>query len=116
MGNLRKEMQETAAAMDKAMGPEFGARFRKNMAKNMAQGLANSMAEQFLKKEMAESKDLGSLKKELAEKMKKLALETEGAPVPLGREGDTSEKGSKAKEKGSKVKAKGFVNLKRDEL
>jgi hypothetical protein len=112
MGNLRKEMQETAAAMDKAMGPEFGARFRKNMA----QGLANSMAEQFLKKGMAESEDLGSLKKELAEKMKKLALETEGAPVPLGREGDTSEKGSKAKEKGSKVKAKGFVNLKKDEL
>jgi hypothetical protein len=84
MGNFRKEMQETAAAMNRAMGPEFGARFRKNLAKNMAQGLANSMAGQFQKKGMVEYENLGSMKKELAEKMKKWALETEGAPGAFG--------------------------------
>jgi hypothetical protein len=117
MWNFRKEMQETTAAMDKAMRPEFGERFRKNLAGNMAQGFANSIAEQFEKKGMVGSEEWGSLKKELAEKMKKLALEAEGTPGAFGgQEGVTSEKVSKKKAKGSKVEVKGFNSFKKDEL
>jgi hypothetical protein len=92
------------------MGPEFEARFRKNLAENMAQGLAKSMAEQFEKKGMVWSEDLGSLKRELAKKVKKLALVMEGTPDAWVGEGVTSGKGSK-------VNVKGFINLKKkDEL
>jgi hypothetical protein len=68
IGNFLKEVQESAAAMDKAVGPEFGARFRKNLAKNMAQGLANLMAEQCEKKGVVGSEDWESLKRSLQRK------------------------------------------------
>jgi hypothetical protein len=120
MGNFLKAMQETTAAMDKTMGPELGARFRKNLAQNMAQGFANSMADKIQKTGLVRSEDLGSMKKDLAEKMKRLALETEGALAALGGgEGEavTGEKGSKRKAKRSKVKAKELNNFKKkDEL
>jgi hypothetical protein len=120
MGNFLKEMQETTAAMGKAMGPELEARFRKNLAQNMAQGFANSMADKIQKTGLVRSENLGSLEKDLAEKMKKLALETEGAPAALGGgagEAVTGEKGRKKKAKRSKVKAKELVNFKKkDEL
>jgi hypothetical protein len=67
---------------------------------------------------MVGSEDLRSLKHELAEKMKKLALATEGAPGAFeSGKGATSEKASKTRAKGSKVKARGFSSFKkRDEI
>jgi len=50
----------------------------------MAQGLAKSMAEQLEKKGMVGSEDLGRLKRELAKKVKKLALVMEGTPDAFG--------------------------------